>query len=356
MGLQIKSSYEVLKDLIDWTLAKTDQITDFNVGSAVRTLYEAIAIQFEEFYYAIKQNTDYAIENSIYDSFGFDLKLGTASTGYVTIAFEEPLPSTLTFPKGTMFCTSDVYGYIYFESTEDYYAERGLVSCMIPVQCKTEGKIGNVPSGAISTIVTTNEIIKSVGNEANFTNGTDIETSTERKKRFQNYIKTLARATADSIVYGCLEVDGVSGAWCDDHYIGYVKVYVHNSDGELPQELKEKVEANLENYRAGGIEVEVLPVVKTTIDVSVKVMIGNDYDTSTYSELISALLVNRLNEYQVSQSFYVADIIHAIKTAYDDIVVNVKVLDAKDIAVLSNAVIRAGDVKAECINAKNWRE
>lgn len=356
MGLQLKSSYEVLKNLIDWTLAKTDQITDFNVGSAVRTLYEAIAIQFEEFYYAIKQNTDYAIENSVYESFGFDLKLGTASTGYVTIAFEEPLLSTLTFPKGTVFCTSDVYGYIYFESTEDYYAERGLVSCMIPVKCKTEGKIGNVPAGAITTIVTSNQIIKSVTNEANFTNGTNDETTTERKKRFQNYIKTLARGTADSIVYGCLEVDGVSGAWCDDNYIGYVRVYVHNSDGELPNDLRTKVQNNLQNYRAGGIEVEVLPVVKQTIDLSAKVMISNDYDTQIYSQLINDLITNTLDEYQVSQSFYVADIIHAIKTAYGDIVVNVKILDAKDTNIFNNKIVRAGEVKVECVNAKNWRE
>ena len=52
MGLKIKSMYEVFNNLVEWITAKTDKITDFNVGSAIRTLTEAISIQFEEFYIA----------------------------------------------------------------------------------------------------------------------------------------------------------------------------------------------------------------------------------------------------------------------------------------------------------------
>ena len=50
MELKIKSMYEVFNNLVEWITAKTDKITDFNVGSAIRTLTEAISIQFEEFY------------------------------------------------------------------------------------------------------------------------------------------------------------------------------------------------------------------------------------------------------------------------------------------------------------------
>ena len=245
MGLKIKSMYEVFTSLVDWITAKTDKITDFNVGSAIRTLTEAIAVQFEEFYFSMKQNVLFAIENSVYNSFGFDLKISQAASGYVTIDFTEPLPGSLIFPKSTVFCTSSVYGYIYFESTEEIYAQQGSISVMVPVQCKTSGTTGNVPGGSITTIVTTNTIIHEVYNEAAFTNGVNEETSTERKKRFQDYIKTLARGTADAIVYGCLEVEGVSGAWVDDSYIGYVKLYAHNSDGELPEELRQAVLSNL---------------------------------------------------------------------------------------------------------------
>lgn len=355
MGLKIKSMYEVLTNLIEWITARTDKITDFNIGSAARTLTEAIAIQFEEFYFAMKQNVLYAIENSVYDSFGFNLKMAEYSSGYVTIAFEEPLPSSLTFPKGTIFCTAPVYGYIYFESTEEHYAEQGWVSTMIPVKCKTAGTIGNVPEGAITTIVTTNTIIKSISNESSFTNGINEETTTERKRRFQNYIKTLARGTADAIVYGCLEVDGVAGAWCDDNYIGYVKLYAHNSDGELPEELRQKILNNLQNYRAGGIEVEVLPIVKKPIDMSLSVMIGNDYDTETYDSLIQSLLVSTLNGYSVANNLYISDIIHTIKSAYEEIVINIVVDKGEDTIIGDNELVRPGEITVNCVNLKDWR-
>lgn len=355
MGLKIKSMYDVFNNLVEWITAKTDKITDFNIGSAARTLTEAIAIQFEEFYFSMKQNVLYAIENSIYTSFGFDLKLSKASSGYVTVEFEEALPSSMIFPKGTIFCTSGDYGYIYFESTEEVYAEKGYGSIMIPIKCKTDGTIGNVPPGAITTIVTTNSIIKSVENVTAFTNGVNEETSSERKKRFQIYIKTLARGTSDSIVYGCLEVEGVTGAWCDDKYAGYVKLYAHNSDGELPDDLRQKILDNVTNYRAGGIEVWVLPIVKKPIDLSLKVMIGDSYDTSTYEELITMLINNTLNEYSVADNFYTADVIHAVKSVYEDIVINIYVLNGKDIQISENELVRPGNILVDCVNMKDWR-
>ena len=94
MGLKIKSMYEVFNNLVEWITAKTDKITDFNVGSAIRTLTEAISIQFEEFYFSMKQNVLYAIENSVYTSFGFALFCNTT----------DPLGNTAFFivPKNSL--------------------------------------------------------------------------------------------------------------------------------------------------------------------------------------------------------------------------------------------------------------
>lgn len=355
MGLQIKSMYEVFNNLVEWITAKTDKITDFNIGSAARTLTESIAIQFEEFYFVIKQNVLYAIETAIYDSFGFEQKLAQTAKGYVTVEFAEPLPGSMIFPKGTVFCTSSLHGYLYYESTEELYAEEGSISLMVPVQCKTSGTAGNIPARAITTIVTTNSIISEVYNEAAFTNGVNEETSAERKKRFQHYIKTLARGTRDAIIYGCLEVDGVQGAWVDDSYIGYVKLYAHNSDGDLPAELRQAILRNLENYRSAGIEVEVLPIVKRPFDVSIRVMIANEYDTETYKELIYTLVIQHLNEYAVSDAFYAANLIHAVKSAYEDIVININMVVGEDTQIAENELIRPGEVIVTCVNMKDWR-
>ena len=283
MALQIKSMYTVLKDLIDWTTARTDKLTDFNIGSGIRTLYEAVAVQLEEFYFRMKQNALYAISTSIYTSFGFDRKSANYATGTVTIAFTRPLPARLVIPKGTVVLTSDTYGNIPFEVIEDTTAEVGLVSVPVEVVCKQAGTVGNVPAGAISQIVTSNPIINNIYNLSAFTNGNDAETAIEHKKRFQHYINTLAKATSNAILYGTLEVDGVAGAWVDDNYIGYAKVYAHNSDGELPDDLKANILTHLVNYRAAGIEIMVLPIIKVAVDQTIQIMINDNYDTEQYA-------------------------------------------------------------------------
>lgn len=355
MALEIKSMYTILKDLINWTTARTDKITDFNVGSGIRTMYEAFSVQLEEFYFRMKQNTLYAIATSIYTSFDFERKVAGNATGYVTVSFTRALPTALTFPKGTVFCTSDTYGYIYFETIEEHTAKAGLTSTAIKVQCKEAGVIGNVPSGAISLIVPTNSLIRNIYNEEAFTDGRDAETATEHKKRFQQYINTLSRATSRAILYGTLQVEGVTGAWVDDNYIGYVKVYAHNSDGELPNELQSAILKHLIEYRAAGIEVEVLPIVKVIIDQSINVMIGDEYDTDNYAGLIDATVTKYLNEYSVGTNYHVADVIHFIKSSYEDAVINVSMPGAKDIELYKNQVIRPGGITVTCTNQKDWR-
>ena len=210
--------YTVLKDLIDWTTVRTDKITDFNIGSGIRTIYEAISVQLEEFYFRMKQNALYSIATSIYTAFDFDRHTAEKASGQVTILFLRSIPNSITIPKGTQFCTTDVYGYIYFETLEDHYIPAGMVETTLPVTCTEGGTIGNVPARAISLIIPSNVMIRSVMNQLPFTNGRDAETATEHKKRFQQYINTLSRATSKAILYGTLEVDGVTGAWVDDDY------------------------------------------------------------------------------------------------------------------------------------------
>lgn len=355
-GLVIKSMNDVFKNLVNLTTARSDRLTDFNVGSALRTMYEAASIQFEEFYWAMAQNTQYAIENSVYEAFGFSQRVSLASTGTVTVTFNTALASEIAFPQGTVFCTSGDYGYIYFESTDDVFAEIGTIQIDIPVQCKELGTIGNIPEGAITTIVTSNPSISSVTNTEAFTNGTNAETKAERKTRFQQYIRSLGRGTADALVYGTLEVEGVTGAAVDDSYMGYVIVYAHDSDGNLSDELRKAIKDNLEYYRAAGIEVEVLPIVKHQIDVPVTVIVSDNVNTDTYAASITTLITNKLNAYVVGNSFYVSDIIASIKDAYMDTVINVIVpASLKDVMLANNEVVRAGTVTVTCQSYSDWR-
>lgn len=354
-GLKIRTFGEVFTDLVEWITARTSRLTDFNVGSALRTLTEAISIQFEEFYFAVKQNVLYAIDTAIYEAFGVKARGEQPASGYVTVVFEEPLSFEMHFPKGTTFSTSDVYGYIYFASTQDIYAEPGDAGIRIPVVCKTTGEAGNVPAGAVNKIATSNRIIRRVYNENAFSYGSNAETATERKRRFQHYIRTLSKGTRDAIIYGTLEVEGVAGACCDDRYIGFVKLYAHDANGDLPEDLKRRIVDNLQNYRSAGIEVQVLPIVKHPVDVDVMIMIDNAYDPAIYNGVLKDLIDRMLNEHTVAEPFYTANMIHAIKDAYEDIVVNILIQKGADVEVADNELIRAGNVTVRCVTVHDWR-
>ncbi len=355
MKLEIKSMKEVLSNLIDWITLRTDALTDFNPGSAIMTLSEAISMQFEEFYFAMKQNVLYAIENAIYDAFDFELKRSKKATGYVTIDFSEPLPSNMNLPRGSIFCTSSKYGYIYFESLEDVLIEQGSVSVMVQVECKTEGEVGNVPANAITTLVTSNSIIKRVYNDIPFTSGSEEETTVERKKRFQHYIRTLSKATRDAILYGCLQVEGVVGAYLDDSYVGYAKLYAHDSEGELSEELRQAIVKNLINYRSAGIEIEVFPITKVYVSLNLKVMVNDDVDLEDAEALMKTSVTKFVNNSVVSTNFYLADVIHLIKSTFENLVINITTLEGSDVSIKLNEIVRLGQLEIQCVHKEDWR-
>lgn len=355
MGLKIKDQDDILRSLINWTTSRSSKLTDFNVGSGIRTMYEAVGVQLEEFYFRMKQAALYAITNSIYQAFSFERKVAGKATGEVTINFLRAFNNTFTIPRGTTFSTSDVYGFITFETTEDYQVEPGIISIVIPVTCQTAGTLGNVPAGAISVMSPTHSNVRNVYNEAAFTNGHEDETATEHKKRFQKYINTLSKATSSAILYGALQVEGVEGAWLDDSYVGYVILYAHDSDGNLPDELKQRILTELVEYRAGGIEVEVLPIVKVPIDQTLKIMISDDYDVETYNALIYGALTSFLNDYTVGTDFHIADILTFIKSSYEDAVINVLPSSYEDKTLQKNQLVRAGNIVVNCVHQKDWR-
>ena len=355
MKLEIRTFKEVLSNLIDWITLRTDYLTDFNPGSAILTLTEAISLQLEEFYFAMKQNVLYAIENSVYNAFDFEIRRAKKSTGFVTIDFVEPLPSAMEIKKGTVFCTSSKYNYLYFDSVEDVFAPKGTLSIIVKVECKTPGDIGNIPPDAITTMVVTNSIIKKVYNQTSFKDGVNEETAQERKKRFQHFIRTLSKATRDSILYGCLQVEGVVGAYLDDNYVGYAKLYAHDIDGDLSDELRFKIVDNLIHYRAAGIEIEVFPINKRYANIGLKVMVHDIVDTEDASRLIKDTIIKYMDKTTVSNNFYMSDIVHLVKSTYEELVINIKVTNGNDMIINPQELIRLGQLDVECIRKSDWK-
>lgn len=355
MGLRIKSVTQVFNSLVTWITTGTDKLTDFTVGSALRTLCEAIALQIEEFYFDMRQNVEYAIQSAIYSAFGFDLIQGNAATGTLTVYFTDPLKKDTILPVGMVFAGVKANGkVVYFQSVQDTYVYEGASEALVLVQCTEIGKVGNVEMNLITIKSSCPSIIDSVTNAQAITNGVDEETAAERKARFKEYIDSLARCTANAIAYGIKQVEGVGSVWVDDTYIGYVRVYVCDSRGGLSDELKAAVEKEVVEWRAAGIEVEIMSAITIPQDLEITLIVPdtlviNDYLTKWY-----ATVTEYLNNFTVSQNFYVSDLVTLLKTIYGDLIITMDIKGSNHITDNFEKII-AGNVTINPIYLSDWR-
>ena len=177
----------------------------------------------------------------------------------------------------------------------------------------------------------------------------------KEKKRFQHFIRTLSKATRDSILYGCLQVEGVVGAYLDDNYVGYAKLYAHDIDGDLSDELRFKIVDNLIHYRAAGIEIEVFPINKRYANIGLKVMVHDIVDTEDASRLIKDTIIKYMDKTTVSNNFYMSDIVHLVKSTYEELVINIKVTNGNDMIINPQELIRLGQLDVECIRKSDWK-
>lgn len=355
-SLKIKKFQDIFNSLVTWITSDNSKLSDFNIGSALRTISESISLQMEELYFNMHQNIEYAIRTAIYGAFGFEAVKATYATTYVTISFVEPLTNALLIPAGFTVCTSLTNSkVVYYKTTSDYTVPIGSYNCMVGVVCTEQGTVGNCEIGEIATMVTTSTMIDSVTNTMRVTDGVDQESNADMKARFKEYIKSLGRATRESIEYGIKTVEGVAGVKIDDNYIGFVNAYVHDSNGELPDELLGNITEELVNYRAAGIEVKVLPCVRHEISLdSVTLITKDDVDIASMIDSINLLVKNYLNSYTVGTNFYVSDIITLLMKNYRSVLVTIDIGDLSNINILYNEVVVAGDVNLKYTSISDW--
>lgn len=348
MGFRNLDNETILEKLIHWVHAQSDRITDFNPGSAIRTLLEAVSMQIEEFYYDLYQAVMHAIQNSAYHAFGFVKKGARRSTGTVTIFFQDPLMTNKVFEQGTIFYTGNFrLSRVEFKSTERILCVKGAQSATIPVECTIPGKIGNVRAGEISKLSIGYANVDFIANLEDFNNGLDKETDIERKRRFAEYVHTLARGTKEALAYCIKQVPGVHGVYVDDQYIGTVITYVHDQEGNLPPSLAEAVRLALNSYRSAGIEVQVNPVVKREVNVHLKVKYQGGVSPQDYNEALADTIRGFLSTRQVAEPMNYSNLVSAVYDVYRDIISYIDLEDMTDVYILNNELIRPGEIIVE---------
>jgi uncharacterized phage protein gp47/JayE len=343
--MQFKRMSDVYSRLVNNTITNTNQINDFSVGSAMRAIYEAIAIEVESFYVLTQENMQDAINQGIYSSFGFTALPAVAAYGPLTITFNNPTVGAMVIARGTSFISSNPAYTTKYQTIQDYVVPAGSTTATITVYCTITGAIGNIPIDTIDVMNTPLSNVKSATNSQAFQTGQDPETADSMRARFQSYIKSLTRGTRAAIEYGTRSVQNIAGCYVVDQ-TGLVTVYAHDANGNLDTTLQNTVITTLDAYRPAGIPVKVEPVTRIAIDLSVTVTtLNKSANTTAFQAQIASAVTNYLNNMVAGQSLILSDLSSIIKyldrTNIYDITFTVP---SANVVIQGSELIRAGTV------------
>lgn len=354
MGLSLKSFQQIMQGMADWVITHSNRLVDFSSGSVLRTLLESVASEMEEFYFRTYANFNWAVENSLYESFSFERREAIPAYGELNIKFNMALQSDLQIPIGTRFATRYEINnkQIVFETKEMYIVPEGTTETSITVTCTDAGTIGNVNKDTITVMLNPISNVSTVTNPQRFLTGREAETLAERKQRFSQYVATRARGTKAAILYGTLEIPQITGAYVDDSQIGIVAVYCHDANGDLPNDIKAEVESNLENYRAAGIPVMVMPVVKITPDVVIDLYVDGQYNNQSYADYIQQQVENYLDNFVIAKDLFRSDLNTFVRNL-DPVGIKNCIIQtpSKDITIANSELVRSGNITINLITS-----
>jgi len=326
--------------MINRMTAMSDDLTDFNIGSKVRTVLEATATEIDQYYQAMLKGLYEAVPVAIYKTFSFDRTAEAAASGYVL--FQKSGTSEVTIPKGTQVQIPG--GDYVYETQEDFTIASSETQGYVYVVCSDTGEETNCLTSVITEIVSTlDDAIVSVSNPSAFTTGSDEETDLERKLRFQQWLNTLARSTKSSIEYGTSIVNItddydniteevvkyiVHEPCIDDDPagdVGYVNVYLWNGVDGASTELIAKATKELYGYtdddgekvpgwKGAGIILTVYAVSLDIIPVTATVTVDEDEDQTAIEVLIKQAIDDYFQSLDIGKTLIWAELHKVIKS------------------------------------------
>ena len=290
-----------------------------STGSFARDIITSVAIEM------VKEEDDYSeqLDKRLIDTAtGTDLDIScadkaldrlqaTKSTGQVKITGV----NGSVIKKGYIVINSSTA--IEYEVLEEKTIEK--ISATVKIQCLTAGTVGNCEVGQINKFAEEYAGLSKVENLENITNGTDIETDDNFRKRALDYIRK-PRMSWNQYVFEdkAKEVQGVEHSHCIPRWngAGTVKLVITEQGKEkVSSELKEKVKNYIDLEVISDINLTVEGVEINRVDVVIKGTISSDFN----EEAAKTTLTNKLNDFFFENLFvekiYYFDIVETIQHA-----------------------------------------
>ena len=299
---QPKPFFDIAADLVEVCRTSSEDLTDFNVGSVVRTLLESQAVGLEDLYIAFNEGVQEAIPAALYAAFDMQRLPAVRARGKLRITIAESA-SDFTLPAGALFSTAG--GEANFESDEPLTIAAGQTVGEVSAVCTSSGVVGNVPSNTITLLTGASLSVQSVTNPIAFSQGADQESDAQMKARFQAFIASIARATPASLEYAArvqkrYNEDGTIleqvARVALQEFAGYVRLFIYNGSGSTSDALVDQVqlaidgyydpvnEATIPGYRAAGVFVWVGAMAEKPVSVTAAVDLLPGYGATTAME------------------------------------------------------------------------
>lgn len=338
----MKKFRDILGDMASWMTLNGSKVTNFTIGSVIRSLLEAVAMEIEDLYLYIRIKFEEFQDKALYDTFKFDRKKAVQATGLVTMRFGQPLSQSVLIPKGFKYFTTPIDGKtVYFEVIEDTLASMGFSEINTMVRCVDAGVTGNVPAFSITKVVSPAPFMSAVFNADKFYTGLPEESKEDRQKRFNAFVSSLGRASQPAIAYGLMQVQGVSGVHIKED-IGMLYIHAHDHFGNLPDSMRQEIEEKLYDYKAGGVKAIISGVTRKEIPLEIKILISEGYDKQTILYKVEEEVGVYMNRLIVSKPLLRADLIRYIMEIDKEAIGNVTISLTEDLVVQYNELIKPG--------------
>jgi len=329
MPFQIKDFLSIVAGMVNHMRATSPRITDFNVGSVARTMIEAPAVEIDELYQQYLAGLVEGIPTAIYRSFDFPLLPAVPAAGLARFTGANG-HNGIEIPLGTRVASDSN---IEYQTVEAASIAVGQNAVDVLITAITVGPASNALPGAVSHLVSTVEGVLSVTNPAALANGRGEETEAERKLRFAEFIRSLARGTIGSLAYAArlASVTDVAGTTTLERVarvavqegVGHVAVYIHNGVGNTSAQLAQAARNIIEGYedakgklvpgyRPAGMRVDVVAMAELRVNVTVEAQVTALYQTDETRAQIAAALASVIRSTRSGGDLRPVDLVNAV--------------------------------------------
>ena len=262
--MNLKTYSQLVSEMLAGIGASTP-LTNFNVGSVIRTLTEGVAEVVGELYAfasdMLKQGfldtaTGVWLDRKAAE-YGVTRNPAIVTEGTVIFSRAEPRTTNVPIPAGSVVATPrDQSGREYrFLTTADAVLPSGETSVAVQVQAEEAGSAWNVGSDSITRMKTYLTGVDAVTNEADWISTVGADEEDDEALRLRCYLawEELAQGgTAAAYVSWALSVPGVTSAFVDDDLPrgeGTVDIYIMGEAGPPDATLLEAVQAVVDENR-----------------------------------------------------------------------------------------------------------